>query len=64
VVFVAGDPVRGGWYGEPPSLSTLSDGNLVFTTDFRSVYATLFDQILGVDPSTFLQGRFPTMPFV
>jgi uncharacterized protein (DUF1501 family) len=64
MVFVAGDPVRGGWYGEPPSLSTLSDGNLVFTTDFRSVYATLFDQILGVDPSTFLQGRFPTMPFV
>jgi uncharacterized protein (DUF1501 family) len=64
VVFVAGDPVRGGWYGEPPNLNTLSDGNLVFTTDFRSVYATLFDQILGVDPSTFLQGRFPTMPFV
>jgi uncharacterized protein (DUF1501 family) len=64
VVFVAGDPVRGGWYGDPPSLNTLADGNLVFTTDFRSVYATLFDQILGVDPSTFLQGRFPTMPFV
>jgi uncharacterized protein (DUF1501 family) len=64
VVFVAGDPVRGGWYGEPPSLSTLSDGNQTFTTDFRSVYATLFDQVLGVDPNPFLQGKFPTLPFV
>jgi uncharacterized protein (DUF1501 family) len=64
VVLVAGDPVRGGWYGDPPSLSALSDGNQVFTTDFRSVYATLFDQVLGVDPTSFLQGKFPTMPFV
>jgi len=64
VVFVAGDAVKGGWYGDPPSLSKLSDGNLIFTTDFRSVYATLFDQVLGVDPASFLQGRFKTLPFV
>ena len=59
MVFVAGDPVRGGWYGDAPSLNTLSDGNLVFTTDFRSVYATLFDQILGLDPSTSPAGTVP-----
>ena len=63
VVFVAGHSVKGGWYGEPPSLSTLSDGNLVYTTDFRSVYATLLAQVLGVDPASFLPGRFPMLSF-
>jgi uncharacterized protein (DUF1501 family) len=64
VVFVAGAPVRGGWYGDPPSLGRLSDGNTVFTTDFRSVYATLFDQVLGVAPRSFLQGSFPPVAFL
>jgi len=54
VVLVAGHPVKGGFYGEPPSLTTLSEGNLVFTTDFRATYATLLDQVLGVDPRSFL----------
>ena len=63
-VFVAGQPVRGGFYGDPPSLSKLSEGNLVYTTDFRSVYATVFDNVLGVDPKPFLNGSFKTMPFV
>jgi uncharacterized protein (DUF1501 family) len=64
VVFVAGARVKGGWYGEPPSLSTLSDGNLIFTTDFRSVYATVIDQVLGVDPKLFLGGRVPSLGFL
>ncbi len=64
VVFVAGQPVAGGFYGDPPSLSKLSDGNLIFTTDFRSVYATVFDNVLGVDPKPFLNGSFKTMSFV
>jgi uncharacterized protein (DUF1501 family) len=63
-VFVAGDSVKGGWYGEPPSLTKLSDGNLVFTTDFRSVYTTLLDQVIGVDPKAFVPGKFATLPFV
>ncbi len=64
VVFVAGSSVKGGWYGEPPSLTRLSDGNLVFTTDFRSVYSTLLAQVLGVDPKSFVPGKFPMMSFV
>jgi len=59
VVLVAGHPVKGGFYGDPPSLTNLSEGNLVYTTDFRSVYATMFDQVLGVDPKGFLGGTFP-----
>ena len=44
LMFVAGKPVRGGHYGDPPSLSELDEGdNLVYTTDFRRVYATLIE---------------------
>jgi len=64
VVFVAGVPVRGGWYGQPPSLTNLADGNLVFTTDFRSVYATVLDKVLGVDPKPFLGGHYPLLGFI
>ena len=64
VMFATGPSVKGGWYGEPPSLSKLSEGNTVYTTDFRSPYATVLDGILGVDPSNFLQGSFPSMAFL
>ncbi len=64
VVFVAGPSVRGGFYGEPPSLRSLSDGNLVYTTDFRRVYATVLDGVLGERPSKILGQSFPALPFV
>lgn len=42
VMFVAGKKVRGGHYGELPSLTSLDAGdNLKFTTDFRRVYASM-----------------------
>jgi len=63
-VFVAGPPVKGGWYGQPPDLAKLSEGNAVYTTDFRSVYATVLGQVVGVDPSRFLQGSFPALGFL
>jgi hypothetical protein len=47
-----------------PGLSKLSNGNWIYTTDFRSVCATAFEGILGVDPKSFLGGWFPVQPFV
>jgi uncharacterized protein (DUF1501 family) len=64
VAFAAGPSVIGGFYGEPPDLSNLSQGNLAFTTDFRSVYATVLDKVLGADPSSFLGGHFTPLPFL
>ena len=64
VVFAAGQPVRGGFYGDSPGLSKLSDGNQIFTTDFRSVYATALESVLGADPKPFLGGTFRAQPFV
>jgi uncharacterized protein (DUF1501 family) len=63
-VFVAGPAVRGGFFGEPASLSKLSNDSTIYTTDFRSVYATIFDGVLGVDSKGFLQGSFPTLTFL
>lgn len=39
-MLLLGAPVRGGFWGEPPSLEDLDDGDLAFTTDFRRVYAS------------------------
>ncbi|KAA0024130.1 DUF1501 domain-containing protein [Antrihabitans cavernicola] len=50
-VFVAGAPVRGGFYGDEPSLTNLDNGDLKSTTDFRDVYHTLLDKVVGTDPT-------------
>jgi uncharacterized protein (DUF1501 family) len=49
-MFVLGDAVRGGFYGDQPSLTKLNDGDLYATTDFRDVYATLLNSVLDTDP--------------
>ena len=47
-VFVIGDQVKGGFYGDQPSLKNLISGDLAVTTDFRDIYGTLADKILQV----------------
>jgi len=64
VAFVVGPSVQGGFHGEPPSLSNLSEGNTVYTTDFRSLYASVLGQVLGADPKPFLGGSFPQLQLV
>jgi len=53
-VFLAGAGIRGGFYGEQPSLTDLDAGDLKENTDFRSIYATLLDKVLGTDPGKVL----------
>ena len=50
-VFVAGPPVKGGFYGEEPSLTDLDNGDLKFTTDFRDIYYELLSRTVGTDPT-------------
>ncbi|BCB75545.1 DUF1501 domain-containing protein [Phytohabitans flavus] len=57
-VFLLGAGVHGGLYGAQPSLTDLDGGDLKFTTDFRDVYATLLEGVLGTDPERVL-GRWP-----
>ena len=63
-MFLAGKPVRGGQYGEPPNLASRSaDDNLVHTSDFRRVYATLAEGWLGLpDSAAVLRKRFEAFP--
>jgi uncharacterized protein (DUF1501 family) len=63
-MYVIGKPVKGGHYGRPPSLTELDEGdNLVFTTDFRRVYASMIDGWLGCrDAERLLSGKFETFP--
>src|SRR5262245_15665978 len=64
LMFVVGKPVRGGQYGQRPSLTALDAGdNLVHTTDFRRVYATAIDGWLGsTQASALLRGTFEPFP--
>lgn len=59
--FALGGSVRGGLYGDAPSLSRLEGGNLRFAVDFRSVYATILQRWWGLDGSAILGGRFETV---
>ena len=63
-VIVLGPAVKGGFYGDPPSLTDLDQGDLKFTTDFRSVYATVLGQTLGIDPGAVLGKSFAALPFL
>ncbi len=60
-MYVIGNTVKGGLYGTPPSLTELDDGNLIHTTDFRRVYATMIGEWLGLDPAIVLKGEFETL---
>jgi uncharacterized protein (DUF1501 family) len=57
--FVLGKGVKGGFYGEEPSLSNLDNGDLKFTTDFRGVYSELVHKVLNADATRVL-GSSPT----
>jgi uncharacterized protein (DUF1501 family) len=58
-MYVIGKGVKGGFYGTPPSLTELDDGNLKMTTDFRRVYATAIQEWLGCEETqAILKGRF------
>ncbi len=63
-MFVAGPRVKGGFYGDEPSLTNLDNGDLKFTTDFRSVYATLLEQLIGVEAKASLGKPFVAVPFL
>jgi uncharacterized protein (DUF1501 family) len=45
-MFLIGNSVKGGFYGEQPSLKNLYKNDLAVTTDFRDVYATVIEKIL------------------
>ncbi|MBM4434020.1 MAG: DUF1501 domain-containing protein [Chloroflexi bacterium] len=64
-VILIGDPVKGGLYGQEPSLKDLDRaGNQKYTVDLRSVYQEILEAHLGVDPREVLTGSFERLAFV
>ena len=67
VAFAVGENVKGGIYGEYPSLEMgkLEDGgNLLHNVDFRSAYSTLLERWLGLDPEPIVGGNFERLNFL
>ncbi len=61
-VFVAGSALKGGRYGAPPNLEALDErGDVQFTTDFRTVYASLIEEWIGVPAAPVLGGSWPSL---
>ncbi len=64
--WIIGDNVKGGLYGEYPSLKRedLEDGgDLLHNVDFRSVYSTILDKWLGLNPKPIVGGSFEQIDF-
>ena len=66
VAFVIGDLVQGGMYGEYPSLEEKDqlEGDLHFNNDFRSTYATLLEQWMGLQSAPIVNGHFEQFNFL
>ncbi len=63
-LFLFGGGVRGGLLGKYPSLTDLYRGDLVHSTDFRSVYATILNQWLKTSSSAILGQSFSELPLL
>jgi len=63
--FVIGDAVKGGLYGEYPSLeeNKLVEGDLAFNNDFRGLYSTLLEKWMGLDAKPIVNGSFEQMAY-
>ena len=66
VAFIIGDSVRGGLYGEYPSLKEEDqiEGDLRSNNDFRSTYTTLLEDWLSVEAGPTVNGQFDKIDFI
>lgn len=63
-MFLLGGSIRPGLAGITPSLTNLDAGDLKYTVDFRSVYATLLEKWLRAPSAKVLGRQFPLLDFI
>ena len=66
IAFAVGEHVKGGIYGEYPSLEAGKQedgGNLKSSTDFRSIYTSIVEDWLHLDAPSIVGGKFESMKF-
>ena len=66
VAFVIGSEVKGGMYGQYPSIREAAqlEGALHFNNDFRSTYSTIIENWFGLDAVPIVNGTFEQFDFV
>ena len=57
-MFLVGDMVQPGLLGTHPSLTKLDEGDLVYNTDFRQVYASVLSDWMGADDKAILGNSY------
>ena len=64
--FVLGDKVKGGHYGEMPSLDPrkLVQGDLNPNQDFRGIYSTILDKWMHLNPVPIVNGTYEQPAFL
>ncbi len=66
IAFVIGGDVKGGLYGEYPSLKEADqlEGDLHYNNDFRSTYATIIEKWFALDSVPIVNGTFEQFNFI
>ena len=66
VAFALGDQIRGGQYGEFPSMKPehLEQGDVVPNVDFRGVYSTMVEESFGLDANPIVNGNFEKLAYM
>ena len=66
LAFVIGGGVKGGLYGDFPSLAPEDqlEGDMHFNNDFRGAYTTLLEDWMGVDAKPIVNGTFEKLDFI
>ncbi len=62
--FIFGHDIKGGIYGQVPNLAELNDGDVQYTTDFRSLYSTLIEDLFDCDSEKILGVKMPKLGFL
>ena len=63
-LFIMGKAVKGGLYGAQPPLNDLTEGDLRYQVDFRSVYATMLKRWWARDPAVAFGKSYPDVGFL
>ncbi len=62
--FISGGLKKAGLYNDLPDLSNLDDGDLIYSTDFKQVYATVLDNWLQSNSQQILGRKYEHLSFV
>ena len=64
VYFIGGQLEKPGIFNKNPNLSTLDNGDLIYSVDFRKIYASVLQDWLGVAPKSVLQKNFQPLNLI